>query len=110
VRTKSDVDNAALRAELLELIETIILYKLPRLSREEIQAMLKIYDIRQSRLYQEAQEEARCEFVQELLVASFGPLPPHVEARLQAMTMEELVSVGKASRRATSLKDLGLED
>jgi predicted transposase/invertase (TIGR01784 family) len=39
------------------LIETIIIYKLPHLSREEIQAMLQVDDIRQTRVFQEAKEE-----------------------------------------------------
>ena len=39
------------------MIETVIIYKLPRLSREEIQTMLQIHDIRQSRVYQEALQE-----------------------------------------------------
>jgi len=42
---------------LVELIETVVLYKLPRLSREEIQAMLQVHDIRETRVYQEAKEE-----------------------------------------------------
>jgi predicted transposase YdaD len=39
------------------LIETVIIYKLARLSREEIQAMLQVHDIRETRVYQEAFEE-----------------------------------------------------
>ena len=35
----------------------MVLYKLPRLSREEIQAMLQVHDIRETRVYQEAKEE-----------------------------------------------------
>jgi predicted transposase YdaD len=39
------------------LIETVIIYKLPRPSREEIQAMLQVHDIRETRVYQEAKKE-----------------------------------------------------
>ena len=56
-RTKTEIADEALRVDLIELIETVIIYKLPRLSREEIQTMLQIHDIRQSRVYQEAMEE-----------------------------------------------------
>jgi predicted transposase/invertase (TIGR01784 family) len=38
-------------------IETVIIYKLPRLRREEIQAMLHVYDIRETKVYQEAKDE-----------------------------------------------------
>jgi predicted transposase/invertase (TIGR01784 family) len=57
VRAKSEIQDSALQADLIELIETVILYKLPELNREEIQAMLQVHDIRQSRVYKEAVEE-----------------------------------------------------
>ena len=46
-----------MRADLIELIETVIIYKLSRLSREEVQTMSQVFDIRGSRVYQEAREE-----------------------------------------------------
>jgi predicted transposase YdaD len=53
------------------LIETVVIYRLPRLTREEIQTMLKIHDIRESRVYQEAKaegvEEERARQLQERL-------------------------------------------
>ena len=57
VRARQEIEDEPLRQDLVDLIETVIIYKLPRLSREEIQAMLKIHDIRESRIYQEAKEE-----------------------------------------------------
>jgi predicted transposase YdaD len=96
------------------MIETIILYKLPRLSREEIQAMLQVHDIRQTRVYQEAVQEGiekgRRETIREILEDQFGPLSPQTEARLQALPVEDLASLRKAIPRAASLKDLGLEN
>ena len=56
-RAKNEIQDAGLRADLIELIETVILYKLPRLSRKEIQDMLQVHDIRETRVYQEAVEE-----------------------------------------------------
>lgn len=58
-RAKAEIEDAALQADLIELIETVIIYKLSRLSREEIQTMLKIHDIRESKVYQEAVEEGK---------------------------------------------------
>ena len=49
-RAKSEISDVELRDDLVELIETVIFYKLPRLSREEIQVMLKVSDIRQTRI------------------------------------------------------------
>lgn len=60
--------------ELLQLIETIIIYKFTQKSREEIQAMLGLGDIRQTRVYQEALEEGeirgKLKTVPKLLAAS----------------------------------------
>ncbi|TAO02063.1 MAG: DUF2887 domain-containing protein [Phormidium sp. SL48-SHIP] len=37
-----------------DLIETIVIYKLPNASREEIARMFEITDLKQTRFYQEA--------------------------------------------------------
>lgn len=42
-----------------------MIYKLSRLSREEIQSMLQVHDIRETRVYQEAREEGREEGLHE---------------------------------------------
>jgi predicted transposase/invertase (TIGR01784 family) len=60
-RAKSEIGDAASRADLIEFIETIIMYKVPRLTREEIKTMLQLHDIRESRAYQDAKEEGRQE-------------------------------------------------
>lgn len=59
---------AAARAEpdpmpLIDLIETILVYKLPNLSRDEIKAMLQLpdTDLKQTRFYREVLEETRTE-------------------------------------------------
>ncbi len=53
--------------EGLDFIETILVYKLPHLSREEIKKMLALNDIelKQTRFYQEIAEEERQEGLQE---------------------------------------------
>jgi predicted transposase YdaD len=56
-RVKTEVGDEALRADLIELIEMVIIYKLSQLTREEIRSMLQIHDIRESRVYQDAVKE-----------------------------------------------------
>ncbi len=56
VRSRREIDDEALRSHLIELIETIIIYKFARLSRKEIRAMLHIPDIRETRVFQEGVE------------------------------------------------------
>ncbi len=47
--------------EIFDFIETILLYKFPRFSREEIETMFKLSDLRQTKVYQEAKDEGRAE-------------------------------------------------
>ena len=64
-RTKQEVTEAASQKQLLELIETIIIYKFPRLSYEEIEAMLNLEEIKQTRVYQDAKLEGIEEGIQQ---------------------------------------------
>ena len=79
----------------LDLIETILVYKLPHLNREEIRKMLSVYEIKlqDTRFYQEIAEEERKVGKQEecvsllsrLLRRKFG-VQPQLENSLQALT------------------------
>jgi predicted transposase/invertase (TIGR01784 family) len=48
-----------LRKKIIDLIETIVLYKFPQMSRGELAAMFSINDLRQTRFYQEVLQEGR---------------------------------------------------
>jgi len=58
-RTKVEIFDLPLQQSLLQLIETVIIAKLPRLSRKEIQDMLEVNDLRETRVFQEGREEGR---------------------------------------------------
>jgi predicted transposase/invertase (TIGR01784 family) len=60
-RVRRELTNARQQKELLELIETILFYKLPQVSRKEIEAMFSLSDLRQTKVYQEALEEGKLE-------------------------------------------------
>ncbi|MBW4557464.1 MAG: Rpn family recombination-promoting nuclease/putative transposase [Trichormus sp. ATA11-4-KO1] len=51
------VPDEQVRRKLVELIETIIVYKFPHKSQAEIQAMLGLGDLKQTRVYQEGLED-----------------------------------------------------
>lgn len=61
VKARQELADANLQQQIIELIETIVLYKFPNLSREELEAMLGLSELRQTRVYQEAREEGRQE-------------------------------------------------
>jgi predicted transposase YdaD len=56
-RVRQQVNNGKIKAEILELIESILIYKLPQAKRQEIEAMFSLSDLKQTKFYQEAKEE-----------------------------------------------------
>ncbi|MBE9175044.1 DUF2887 domain-containing protein, partial [Synechocystis salina LEGE 06155] len=46
---------------IMEMISTIMVYKFPELSREAIQAMFIVSDVKKTRVYRDAREEGRVE-------------------------------------------------
>jgi predicted transposase/invertase (TIGR01784 family) len=55
IRTK--IGNQNVSQDIMELIETVLLYKFKNLSRREIEAMFTLADLKETRVYQEAFEE-----------------------------------------------------
>lgn len=64
-RAGRDIDEVDLRRTLIDFIETIIVYKFTNLSREEIEKMLGLSLLKETKVYQEALEEGRQEGRQE---------------------------------------------
>ena len=60
-RVRHEIGNEFVKEEYLQLIETIIFYKLPSMSREEIAAMFGMSELKQTRVYQEALQEGKRE-------------------------------------------------
>ncbi|MBD2185792.1 Rpn family recombination-promoting nuclease/putative transposase [Planktothrix sp. FACHB-1355] len=60
-----ELTDTIIQRQVLEFIETVVVYKFPNLGREEIEAMLGLNLLRQTRVYQEAREEGLAEGRQE---------------------------------------------
>jgi predicted transposase/invertase (TIGR01784 family) len=54
---KQQITTEISQREFLELIETIIVYKFPKKSREEIEKMFGFSELQQTKVYQEAKEK-----------------------------------------------------
>jgi predicted transposase/invertase (TIGR01784 family) len=50
-------NDPEIQEQVLELIETVLVYKFPKLTRQEIEAMFTYSDLKQTRVYQDAKEE-----------------------------------------------------
>ncbi len=56
-RAKQQPLDINVQRTIIELIETVIVYKFPKLTRQEIESMLGLNDLKQTKVYQEALEE-----------------------------------------------------
>jgi predicted transposase/invertase (TIGR01784 family) len=77
------------------------LYKFPNLSREEIEAMLALSELRQTRVYQEALEEGRQEGIEE------GREQGKLEAKLEMVSL--LLEVGLSLEEIAQRLGLDIE-
>jgi predicted transposase/invertase (TIGR01784 family) len=99
---------------LLDLVETILVYKLPTMSREEVRRMLELHDVdlKQTRFYQEVFAEGRTEgrtegearLLRKLLIRRFGPLPGWAEAKLAGAEPAQLEAWGERVLEAATLE------
>lgn len=92
----------------LDLLETILVYKLPKFSREEIQAMFNFNesDLKQTRFYQEVFGEGEASIVSLLLEHRFGPLSPKTQQRIAAADDATLRLWAKRLLDANSLDEV----
>ena len=110
------LDDQTQQQQILDLIETIIVYKLPTLSREEIQQMLGFTDIdvKQTRFYQDVFAEGRQEGRQEGEVAlvlrqltrRFGELEPSVVEEIRGLSLPEVEALAEALLEFSQMADL----
>ncbi len=61
---KEEIKETVSQKDLIDLIQAIIVYKLPTKSRKEIETMLGLSELKQTRVYQEALAEGREEGIQ----------------------------------------------
>jgi predicted transposase YdaD len=71
VQARQELTDPILQEQVLRFIQTIVLYKFPKLSTEEIKTMLNLDMIKHTRVYQEAKEEGRLEVMLKLLAKGF---------------------------------------
>jgi predicted transposase/invertase (TIGR01784 family) len=101
-RTQDQTDSKI--TAIIELIETIVVYKFPQLSREEIERMLGLSELRETKVYQEALQEGEQtgalkeaqSFVIRLLTRRIGNLNPTMRSQIQALSLIQLETLGEA--------------
>ncbi|WGV24762.1 Rpn family recombination-promoting nuclease/putative transposase [Halotia branconii] len=97
-RTQQEINTESQRKQLLELIETILVYKFPTMSRKEIESMFGLSDLKQTRVYQEGKEEGRQQ----------GKEEGARQAKLRMIPL--LMRLGLGSEEISKELDLNLEE
>jgi predicted transposase/invertase (TIGR01784 family) len=103
--------------EIIKLIETIIVYKFPQLSREEIEGMFGLSELRKTKVYQEALLEGKEEGKQEgldherslilrMLERRVGKFSKTAQLQVLSLSFTELDSLGEALLDFSAPSDL----
>lgn len=122
------------RERMIEFIETVLVYKFPQMSREEVEAMFTLSDLKQTRVYQEALQEGEQrgeqrgklegklegekigtqrgqvlglrKVVARLLTRKFGKVTLKVLKRLEKLSAEQLEDLAEAVLDFEKVADL----
>jgi len=99
-RAKTEITDPLVTCDIIDLLETVLVSKFAQLSREEIQAMFLLSDIKQTRVYQEAKQEGRHEGETHLLIRQlsrrFGKISDRRIQVINSLTLEQLEDLGEA--------------
>ena len=117
-RTKTEISNDREKQGIIELLETVLVSKFSQLSRQEVEAMFLLSDIKQTRVYQEAKEEGRQAEATNLLLRQlskrFGKLssggkyelPLRYIESINRLTIAQLEDLGEALLDFGDINDL----
>ena len=109
-RTKTEIVNNRERQGIIELLETVLVSKFSQLSRQEIEAMFLVSDIKQTRVYQEAKQEGKQDEATNLLFRQlskrFGKLSGNYIETISNLTIEQLEDLGEALLDFVDITDL----
>lgn len=109
-RTRTEIVDVTIRQGIIELLESVLVSKFSKLSRQEIEAMFLLSDIKQSRVYQEARQEGRQEGEVRLLIRQlsrrFGKLTDRHETQIANLAIAQLEKLGDALLDFENIGDL----
>ncbi|PZV25996.1 MAG: hypothetical protein DCF12_12095 [Snowella sp.] len=95
-RAKTEIANPLVARGIIELLETVLVSKFAKLSREEIQSMFLLTDIKQTRVYQEAKQEGETQLLLRQLSKRFGQMGNLRIQAINQLSLEQLEDLGEA--------------
>jgi len=110
IQQEPDID---LQEQVVKFIETVLVYKFPKLSRQEIEAMFTYNDLKNTRVYQEAKQEGKQEGLQRqvamllrMLTRKFGKLSPRTKNRIEKLSVTQLENLAEVIFDLQTVTDL----
>jgi predicted transposase/invertase (TIGR01784 family) len=95
-KTQSQVQTDPKIAAIMDIIETIVVYKFPKLSRDEIKRMFGLSELRETKVYQEGRQEGERSLVLRLLTCRIGNVTPELAVKVQTLSLPQLEALGEA--------------
>lgn len=78
------------RRQIMEMVETVLISRFPKMTRQEIEAMFNIKSLRNTRVFQEGREEGMLEIIPKLVAAG---LSPEKIAEVTALPLDQVRTV-----------------
>jgi len=109
--------NTDLQDQVVKFIETVLVYKFPKLSRQEIEAMFTFNDLKNTRVYQDAKQEGlqlgkqeglqrQVAMLVRILTRKFGKLSPRTKNRITKLSVTQLENLAEVIFDLQTLADL----
>ncbi|MEI6330060.1 MAG: Rpn family recombination-promoting nuclease/putative transposase [Pseudanabaena sp. ELA645] len=117
--------NTDLQDQVVKFIETVLVYKFPKLSRQEIEAMFTFNDLKNTRVYQDAKQEGlqlgkqeglqlgeqrglqrQVAMLLRMLTRKFGKLSPRTKNRITKLSVTQLENLAEVIFDLQTVADL----
>jgi predicted transposase/invertase (TIGR01784 family) len=109
--------NTDLQDQVVKFIETVLVYKFPKLSRQEIEAMFTFNDLKNTRVYQDAKQEGlqlgkqeglqrQVAMLVRMLTRKFGKLSPRTKNRITKLSVTQLENLAEVIFDLQTVADL----
>jgi predicted transposase/invertase (TIGR01784 family) len=95
-KTQNQVQTDPKIAAIMDIIETIVVYKFPKLSRDEIKRMFGLSELRETKVYQEGRQEGEQSLVLRQLTRRIGNVTPELRTKVQSLSLTQLEALGEA--------------
>ncbi len=117
-KAQNQLNDEGTKQQLIDLIESIIVYKFPQKSREEIEAMFELADLKKTKIYQEAlaegeekgerkgEQKEAVKLVLRQLNRRLGEVPQSLTEQIRELSVEQLENLGEALLDFTSETNL----